>query len=189
MRAFVEKYQRSVEGIKNPASIIYHYQPNGGKGSALNTGINLAHGEIILTFDADSVVHKDAIQHFVSYFADPEVMAAAGNIMIGNTKTLLGFIQSIEYFIGFQIKKAEALLGLVFVIGGAASAFRKEVFTQLGGYGHRHADGRYGSLTLTTHPESRNANRVCTRSHPSYRRANKPERITLATLTLEAWTH
>ncbi|GLV59317.1 glucosaminyltransferase [Dictyobacter sp. S3.2.2.5] len=134
MRAFIQRYQRSVQGSRNYANVIYHYQPNGGKGTALNTGISLAHGEIIITFDADSVVHEEAVEHFVSYFADPEVMAAAGNIMIGNTKTILGFIQSIEYFLGFQIKKAESLLGVVFVIGGAASAFRKEVFTRLGGY-------------------------------------------------------
>jgi len=35
---------------------------------------------------------------------------------------------------GFHLKKAEALLGAVFVIGGAASAFRREVFMKLGGY-------------------------------------------------------
>lgn len=134
MCAFIQKYQRNVAGTSNYADVIYHYQPNGGKGTALNTGISLAHGEIIITFDADSVVHEKAVEHFVAYFADPEVMAAAGNIMIGNTRTILGFIQSIEYFLGFQIKKAESLLGVVFVIGGAASAFRRTVFTQLGGY-------------------------------------------------------
>jgi biofilm PGA synthesis N-glycosyltransferase PgaC len=134
MRAFIQKYQMSVGGSSNYAHVIYHYQPNGGKGTALNTGIALSHGEIIVTFDADSVIHEEAIAHFVSYFADPDVMAAAGNIMIGNTKTILGFIQSIEYFLGFQIKKAEALLGIVFVIGGAASAFRRIVFTRMGGY-------------------------------------------------------
>jgi poly-beta-1,6-N-acetyl-D-glucosamine synthase len=134
MRAFLKKYQQSVGGSRNYVPIIYHYQPNGGKGSALNTGIALSHGEIIVTFDADSVVHSDAVKHFVSYFSDPEVMAAAGNIKIGNTKTMLGLIQALEYGIGFHTKKAEALLGVVFVIGGAAGAYRREVFSQLGDY-------------------------------------------------------
>ena len=134
MRAFIQEYQLHLEGSPNYVPIIYHYQPNGGKGSALNKGISLSHGEIIMTFDADSVVHKHAIQHFVSYFADPDVMAAAGNIKIGNTKTILGLIQSLEYCIGFQLKKTEALLGTVFVIGGAAAAFRREVFQRLGRY-------------------------------------------------------
>jgi poly-beta-1,6-N-acetyl-D-glucosamine synthase len=133
-REFIQKYQTYVAGSDNYASIIYHYQPNGGKGAALNTGISLSHGEIILTFDADSIIHEHAVKHFVSYFADPSVMAAAGNIRIGNTKTLLGLTQSLEYYFGFQNKKAEALLGIIFVIGGAASAFRREVFHKVGGY-------------------------------------------------------
>ncbi|MEO9028582.1 MAG: glycosyltransferase [Ktedonobacteraceae bacterium] len=134
MRAFLQKYQNNLGGLPNYVPVIYHYQPNGGKGVALNTGIVLSHGEIIVTFDADCVVHEDAVKHFVSYFADPEVMAAAGNIRIGNTKTILGFIQGLEYYMGFQTKKAEAVLSIVFVIGGAASAFRREVFAKLGGY-------------------------------------------------------
>ncbi len=133
-REFIQKYRLHVEGLDNYASIIYHYQPNGGKGAALNTGVSLSHGEIILTFDADSIIHEHAVQHFVSYFADPTVMAAAGNIRIGNTKTMLGFVQSLEYYFGFQNKKAEAMLGIIFVIGGAASAFRREVFYKVGGY-------------------------------------------------------
>ena len=134
MRAFIQKYEWSIRGTPQYAPIIYYYQKNGGKGSALNTGIYLSHGEIIVTFDADCVVHEHAIQHFVSYFADPSVMAAAGNIKVGNTKTILGLIQHLEYMFGFHLKKAEALLGAVFVIGGAASAFRREVFMKLGGY-------------------------------------------------------
>jgi poly-beta-1,6-N-acetyl-D-glucosamine synthase len=134
MRTFIQRYERSIGGTQNYAPIVYHYQQNGGKGSALNKGVSLARGEIILTFDADCVVHEDAIQRFVSYFADPSVMAAAGNIKVGNTKTILGAIQALEYMFGFHLKKAEALLGVVFVIGGAASAFRREVFTKVGNY-------------------------------------------------------
>ncbi len=134
MRAFLQKYESYVQSLDNYVPIIYHYQPNSGKGGALNTGIALSHGEIIITFDADCVVHEDAIKHFVSYFSDPDVMAAAGNIKVGNTKTVLGLVQALEYYLGFQIKKAEALLGVVFVIGGAAGAFRREIFYRLGGY-------------------------------------------------------
>jgi cellulose synthase/poly-beta-1,6-N-acetylglucosamine synthase-like glycosyltransferase len=134
MRMFIQKYESMVGGSRNYIPLIYHYQPNGGKGTALNKAISLSHGEIIVSFDADSVVHEDAIKHFVSYFANPYVMAVAGNIKVGNTRTILGLVQSLEYYFSFQNKKAEALLGIVFVIGGAASAFRREVFNRLGGY-------------------------------------------------------
>jgi cellulose synthase/poly-beta-1,6-N-acetylglucosamine synthase-like glycosyltransferase len=137
MRMFIQKYESIVGNSRHYIPLIYHYQPNGGKGTALNKGLSLSHGEIIVTFDADSAVHEDAIKHFVSYFANPYVMAAAGNIKVGNTGTILGLVQSLEYYFSFQNKKAEALLGIVFVIGGAASAFRREVFNRLGGYNTR----------------------------------------------------
>lgn len=136
MHAFLRKYEASMRDI--PAykyvPIYYYYQQNGGKGSTLNRGITLAHGEIIMTFDADSAVHEDAIERMVAYFADPAVMAAAGDIKVGNTRTILGTVQDLEYLFAFYTKRAEALLGTVVVIGGAFGAFRREVFEKLGKY-------------------------------------------------------
>ncbi|GAC1626264.1 MAG: hypothetical protein NVS4B7_16190 [Ktedonobacteraceae bacterium] len=134
VRTFIKKYTEAMTEADQYIPLIYQYQKNGGKGSALNTGITLSRGEIIVTFDADCVVHQDAITSFVSYFTDPKVMAAAGNIKIGNTRNILGVIQSLEYMFGFHLKRAEVILGLVFVIGGAAAAFRREVFMKLGDY-------------------------------------------------------
>jgi cellulose synthase/poly-beta-1,6-N-acetylglucosamine synthase-like glycosyltransferase len=140
MRAFLAKYEAALGESDQYIPIVYRYQQNGGKGSALNRGIALSRGEIIVTFDADCAVHEHAIRHFVSYFADPQIKAISGNIQIGNTKTLLGTLQQLEYMYSFAVKKAEALLGIVFVIGGASAAFRREVFTKLGGF-------RKGTLT------------------------------------------
>lgn len=134
MRAFIDKYDRVMKGVPQYVPMLYYYQQNGGKGSALNTAIRLARGDILMTMDADCVVHEECVTQFVSCFTDPAVMAAAGNIKIGNTRSIVGMIQSLEYIFGFHLKKAEALLGAVFIIGGAASAFRKEVFARLGGY-------------------------------------------------------
>jgi poly-beta-1,6-N-acetyl-D-glucosamine synthase len=134
MRAFVDKYNQQAAGATNMPSLVYHYQPNGGKGRALNTGIGLSHGQIILSIDADCMVHRDAIANFVSCFRDPEVMAAVGNVKIGNTKNVVGVVQHLEYLFSFYFKKADSVMNTIYIIGGAAGAFRREVFQQLGGY-------------------------------------------------------
>jgi biofilm PGA synthesis N-glycosyltransferase PgaC len=127
---FLAKYVRQVQRFP----LRYYYKPNGGKGSALNYGIQQSKGEIICTFDADCVVDAHCVERFVSYFVDRTVMACSGNIKIGNQQTVVSLLQYLEYLLGFQMKKAESLLGTVFVIGGAAAAYRREVFIRLGGY-------------------------------------------------------
>ena len=136
MRNFVAKYERTMSSVlpENRIRIVYHYQQNGGKGSALNTAIKLASGDILLSIDADCIVHEKAVESFVSAFRDPRVMAAVGNVKIGNTKTLVGTVQYLEYLFGFYFKKADSLLNTIYIIGGAAGAFRREVFETLGGY-------------------------------------------------------
>lgn len=130
MRCFIAKYVKEMRGVPphEQIRIIYHYQKNGGKGSALNTGISLAHGDILASIDADCVVDAGAIAAFVDAFRDPRVQAAVGNVKVGNTKTLVGAVQAEEYIFGFYFKKADSLLNTIYIIGGAAGAFRREVF-------------------------------------------------------------
>ena len=134
MLRFLEKYHRAMEGARDPIRIVYHYKENGGKGSALNTAIALSKGDILLSIDADCFVKETTVKAFVEAFRNPEVMAAVGNVKVGNTRTVVGTIQHLEYNFGFYFKKADSLLNTIYIIGGAAGAFRREVFQKLGGY-------------------------------------------------------
>lgn len=136
MYAFLQKYYWA--NHNRPAiAVSYLHQQNAGKGAALNTGIRMARGDIIVTFDADCAVQRDCVRQLVAAFVDPAVMAVSGNIRIGNMSTILGVVQSLEYAFGFFLKKAEAMFGTVFVIGGACAAFRREVFFRLGQFDTR----------------------------------------------------
>ncbi len=134
MRHFVARYEQETQGVASIPTILYHYQPNGGKGSALNTAIGLSHGEILVSIDADCAVHPHAISAFVRCFQDWTVMAAVGNVRVGNTRTLIGTLQYLEYLFSFYFKKADSILNTIYIIGGAAGAFRRDVFERIGGY-------------------------------------------------------
>ena len=114
--------------------IKYYYEGAQGKGHALNLGLEMATGEIIMSIDADCYVPAETVGNFVKYFRDPKVMAAVGNVRIGNTDTVIGVVQYLEFLFSFYFKKAESLVNTIYIIGGAAGAFRREVFEQLGGY-------------------------------------------------------
>jgi poly-beta-1,6-N-acetyl-D-glucosamine synthase len=131
IRRFIRKYRRRK---KSDISLVYRYKENGGKGHALNTGLSLATGDILLSIDADCFVSQTAIGNFVNCFTDPSVMAAVGNVKIGNTQSLIGTLQALEFLFSFYFKKADSILNTIYIIGGAAGAFRREVFEKLGPY-------------------------------------------------------
>lgn len=137
MKKFLINYKKSKIPKNKRINIIYHYKENGGKGRALNKGIELSTGEIIMSIDADCIIAPDAIANFVKCFEDKKVMAAVGNVKIGNTKTILGMIQHLEFLFSFYFKKAESLVNTIYIIGGAAGAFRREVFKKIGMYNHK----------------------------------------------------
>jgi poly-beta-1,6-N-acetyl-D-glucosamine synthase len=131
VQALIAKHIHSGPG---EISVIYSYEGQQGKGHALNNGLALATGEIIMSIDADCYVPPETIGKFVARFIDPNVMAAVGNVRIGNTDTIIGVVQYLEFLFSFYFKKAESLVNTIYIIGGAAGAFRRSVFDKVGVY-------------------------------------------------------
>lgn len=136
IRAYINEHDRS--GLDRPESdriaIKYYAKPNGGKGSALNAAIGLSTGEILVSIDADCVVLPRTLERLAWPFRDPEVMGVVGNVKIGNTQTLVGVVQYLEFLFSFYFKKADSLMNTIYIIGGAAGAFRRTVFDRIGLY-------------------------------------------------------
>lgn len=95
-KKFQEKYPQVLRVID---------QPNGGKASALNHGIAVSKGEIIVTLDADSYIYPKTISEIVKSFTKDGADAVVGKIEIGNTNTLVGLAQYFEFMFGFTLRK------------------------------------------------------------------------------------
>jgi biofilm PGA synthesis N-glycosyltransferase PgaC len=130
VRNYIKTYEQRIP--RRQGTIRYFYKENGGKGKALNFGIEKASGEIILTVDADSALDPQALNRLRQYFADSSLSAVVGNVKISKNPTLVGYIQSLEYLFGFYFKRAHAVFGAEYIFGGACAAFRSSVFEQYG---------------------------------------------------------
>jgi len=111
--------------------------PNSGKPNALNTGVALAHHDLIVMVDGDTVFEPDSLNRLVQPFADPSVGAVAGNVKVGNRTSMVARWQHIEYVIGFNLdRRLYDVLRCMPTIPGAIGAFRREALRDTGGMSH-----------------------------------------------------
>jgi cellulose synthase/poly-beta-1,6-N-acetylglucosamine synthase-like glycosyltransferase/peptidoglycan/xylan/chitin deacetylase (PgdA/CDA1 family) len=107
---------------------------NGGKPSALNTGIANASFDLLVMVDGDTVFEPDAVRKLVQPFADPRVGAVSGNAKVVNRGGLLGRWQHIEYVVGFNLdRRLFDLAECMPTVPGAVGGFRREALLGVGG--------------------------------------------------------
>jgi cellulose synthase/poly-beta-1,6-N-acetylglucosamine synthase-like glycosyltransferase/peptidoglycan/xylan/chitin deacetylase (PgdA/CDA1 family) len=109
-------------------------QPNGGKPTALNTGIQAASHDLIVMVDGDTVFEPDTVRALIQPFADPRIGAVSGNTKINNRGGILGAWQHIEYVVGFNLdRRLFDVAECMPTVPGAIGAFRKDALTRVGG--------------------------------------------------------
>ncbi|MEM2415320.1 MAG: glycosyltransferase [Thermoproteota archaeon] len=106
------------------------------KAYALNYGLQAAKGEVVVTVDADTVIAWDFLSFVASYFSNPFIVAASGNLRVLNSNSnLLTRLQSLEYVVAFDIgRRLQSFFNTLLIIPGAVGAIRKSVLESLGGY-------------------------------------------------------
>jgi cellulose synthase/poly-beta-1,6-N-acetylglucosamine synthase-like glycosyltransferase/peptidoglycan/xylan/chitin deacetylase (PgdA/CDA1 family) len=107
---------------------------NGGKASALNTGIGASSAPVVVMVDGDTVFEPEALRRLVQPLGDPTVGAVSGNTKVGNRGGLLGRWQHIEYVTGFNLdRRMYEVLQCTPTVPGAIGAFRRDALAEVGG--------------------------------------------------------
>ncbi|MEO6718249.1 MAG: glycosyltransferase [Novosphingobium sp.] len=108
---------------------------NGGKARALNEGLKLARGEIVIALDADTQFEVATIARLARWFADPAIGAVAGNAKVGNRHNLVTRWQGVEYVTSQNLeRRALAQFNAIMVVPGAVGAWRRAALDSVGGY-------------------------------------------------------
>ncbi|MDD5367785.1 MAG: glycosyltransferase family 2 protein [Anaerolineaceae bacterium] len=106
---------------------------NGGKASALNTGITAAKGEILFFVDADGIFTPTTIREMLNGFSSEKVGAVCGNdapVNLDRIQTQLACIQT-HVGTGF-VRRALAQVDCLPIVSGNIGAFRREVIEKTG---------------------------------------------------------
>ena len=88
-------------------------EPRPGKSYALNTGLAAVTTELVITLDADTLLHPSAVRQLVARLlgAPPDVQAVAGSVLVRNSRdTLWTAMQEWDYFLGIaSVKRMQGL--------------------------------------------------------------------------------
>jgi len=124
-----------LEGYYGRATVRVVSKSNGGKASALNTGIALARTPFVLCMDGDSRLSPDTLKHAMPHFRDPRVGAVAGNVKVVNRRNLWTTLQALEYIEGLNMaRRAQGFVRAVNIVPGPIGVFRRDALSRVGGY-------------------------------------------------------
>ncbi len=172
-----------------PLPLVVVDKENGGKGDAINAGLNVARYPYVMATDADIVLEEEALLRAMRHFVENRsaTVAVAGNVRPLNgcdvrrgkvTRVALPrrpteMAQVVEYIRSFLgARPAWSHLNALPIVSGAFGVFQKEAVIEAGGYRTGHL-GEDMELTM--------------RLHRHFRKQRRPYRIVYAPDAV-AWT-
>jgi cellulose synthase/poly-beta-1,6-N-acetylglucosamine synthase-like glycosyltransferase len=132
-----------VGGLSAPSathpSLLWLRLPHAGKARALNQAIGLVDTDVLLTVDADTLLHDGAIAAMRAAFtADPALVAATGVLTPtcgpGASGRFFEWFQTYEYIRNFLSRYAWSRLDSLLLISGAFAGFRRAALIEVGGF-------------------------------------------------------
>jgi len=125
----LKEYEGQLTAVKTPKNL-------GNKSHAQEYGLQFVTGDIFIASDADTILQSDFIEKIAKDFEDPAVVAVGGYVKSLKYNWLTRH-RAFEYSIGQNFHKlAQSYINFMFVIPGAAGAFRTDIFRKYLSFDH-----------------------------------------------------
>jgi cellulose synthase/poly-beta-1,6-N-acetylglucosamine synthase-like glycosyltransferase len=103
-----------------------------GKAFALNAGVRVAKGEVLVFMDARQVIDSDALTELASCFADVNVGAVSGELLLeAPSEDVTGEGVGLYWKLEKAVRRLESATGSVVGVTGAIYALRRELFEEI----------------------------------------------------------
>lgn len=108
-------------------------EPRAGKTAALNLAARMAHGEILVFSDANSLYDRDALRHLAAAFADPEVGYVTGRTVYTRPEDGAGVSEGCSTYMRYEmlLRLAETRAGSVVGVNGGIDAVRRGLYRSM----------------------------------------------------------
>lgn len=109
-----------------------------GKSHALNTALAAVDTPLVITLDADTILHEAAVRHLVARLRSgpADIDAVAGAVLVRNSRdSVWTRLQEWDYFLGIaSIKRMQGMYQGTLVAQGAFSLYRTAALRAVGGW-------------------------------------------------------
>ena len=107
---------------------------NSYKKKAIETGINAAGGDLIVTTDADCVVHQDWLKTIADYREQTNAVFIAAPVVIENNSSVVQIFQALDFMVLQGITAASVQKKIHNMCNGANLAYERKMFYDVNGF-------------------------------------------------------
>ena len=100
-----------------------------GKIAAINEVMRHVKADIVVLSDANTFLRRDAVRQLVQNFADPEVGAVSGDVVLTGERAALAGSEDLYYRYERHLQRLESEIGSLVGVDGALYAIRRQLFT------------------------------------------------------------
>ena len=111
-----------------PRVRVLEFFPRQGKIAAINAGMRQVTADIVVFSDANTFLDPNAVRALVRNFADPDVGAVSGDVVLFGERAALGPSEDLYYRYERWVQRAESEIGSMIGADGALYAIRRELF-------------------------------------------------------------
>jgi cellulose synthase/poly-beta-1,6-N-acetylglucosamine synthase-like glycosyltransferase len=100
-----------------------------GKMAAINEAMRSVVADVVVLSDANTFLRPDAVRKLVQNFADPDVGAVSGDVVLTGERAALAGSEDLYYRYERHLQRLESEVGSLIGVDGALYALRRELFT------------------------------------------------------------
>lgn len=124
----VDRTNAIVSAYAGPRVTLFALPERRGKMAAINRAVAKTTADVVVFSDANTFLEPDAVRTLVRSFADPNVGAVSGDVVLTGRRAMLAGSEDLYYRYERRLQQLESHIGSMIGVDGALYAIRRPLF-------------------------------------------------------------